>query len=163
MSRSQLAAIAFGVAIILAGGAFALGAPRITLTNAAVRIDYPWPYGVGALAVAVGFGVLALAVRRHAARLALGLVAAVAVLVSLQRLAYHLDADEAGLASHGLMDTTTVRWAQVSRVESGPDVVVVWGGGDTQIRVDTSGFKAEQRAVLDRAIARRVREGKPGN
>ncbi len=161
MNRTQQVTAALGVAAIGVGALFALGGPRITLTNAAVRIDYPWSHGAGALTVAVGLAVVAAAVPRRAARLLFGLLASAALLASLERLAYHLDTDEAGLVSYGLTGTTTVRWAQVTRVESGPSVVVVWGFGDTQIRVDTSGFKAEQRAILDRAIARRVREGKP--
>jgi hypothetical protein len=161
MNRTQLAAASIGLAAISAGAFFALDGPRITLTNAAVRIDYPWPYGAGALAVAVGLALVAAAVPRRAARLVLGLLALAVFLASIERLAYHLDTDEAGLVSYRLTGRTSVRWAQVSRVESGPSIVVVWGFGDTQIRVDTSGFKPEQRAILDRVIARRVREGKP--
>ena len=40
----------------------------------------------------------------------------------------------------------------------GPDVLVIWGHGDAQVRVDTSRFAGDQRAALERALARRIME-----
>ncbi|HEU0104795.1 MAG TPA: hypothetical protein VFT38_01400 [Vicinamibacteria bacterium] len=34
----------------------------------------------------------------------------------------------------------------------------IWGRGDAQIRVDAASFAGDQRAVLDRALARRIVE-----
>ena len=35
---------------------------------------------------------------------------------------------------------------------------MIWGRGDAQIRVDTANFQGDQRAALERALARRIVE-----
>ena len=152
----------FGMATILTGGYFMMGAPRITLVNDAVRVDYPRRLGIAGLVAAAGAALVATALPRRGPRVAVGVVAVAGLLVAVDRLVYRLEAGASGLISHGVLGATRLAWGDVTRVESGPEVVVVWGPGDAQIRVGTASFKPEQRAVLDRAIARRVREGKPG-
>jgi hypothetical protein len=145
-------------AVLLAGLSVAFGAPRITLLNAALRIDHPWTAGAGALAGALGFWLWVLALRPRALRLALGVAGAAAAALGAGLLTYRLEVDDFGLASRSWLGHTVIPWAQVSRVESGPARVVVWGVGDEQVRIDTAGFEGSQRATLDRAIARQVRE-----
>lgn len=145
--------------LLLAGGVWlTLGAPRITLVNAGLHIEYPWRQGAGALAAAAGLGALAFAFAARWARVVLALLALAAVGVALDRLTYRLEADDHGLAARGWLGPTVVPWAEVTRVQSGPALIVVWGNGDAQVRVDTSYFQPHQRASLDRTIARRVRE-----
>lgn len=160
-ARRQLLGIVGAVALA-AGLAFAFGPPRITLLNAALlRIDYPRSQAAAALAASAGALLLALAFSRRWALAAGGVLAALGIFSALERFSYRLDADEAGLLCRRWRQETSVPWREVSRVESGPRVVVVWGRAETQIRVDTSGFRPEQRAALDRTIARRVRESRP--
>lgn len=145
---------------VLAGGAFvSVGAPRLTLLNASVRIEYPWVRVAGSAAAGVGAAVLAAAASRTRSRLAWGALAALGVVSSLERSSFRLEADDRGLVSRGWLSETSVPWAEVSRVETGPDVVVIWGKAKARIRVDTADFDPEQRAALDRTIARRIREG----
>lgn len=86
------------------------------------------------------------------------LLCATSLLLAGQTLSYRLEATADGLVSRGLLGTTRIAWREVSRVEQGPDVIVVWGAGDSQIRIGTSGFRPEQRASLDRTMTRRLRE-----
>jgi hypothetical protein len=151
-----LGAIALGV-----GLAFSFGPPRITLLNAALRIDHPWRHSLAAAVAFGGAAGLAAAARRPLLR---GLAVAAAALLAAQALhlaLFRLEADTAGLRSRGLFGGVGLEWGEVRRVESGPEVVVVWGAGDSQIRVDTSRFEPGQRATFDRTVARRVREAQP--
>jgi hypothetical protein len=46
----------------------------------------------------------------------------------------------------------------VTHVDRGTEALVVWGIGDAQIRIDTARFQGDQRAALERALARRIVE-----
>ena len=159
-TRTRRLALLLPGAALLGGLALAFGAPRITLLNATLRIDHPWTAGVGALAGAAGCVLWALALPPRALRVALGAAGAAATAMGAGLLTYRLEVNDFGLASRSWLGGTVIPWAQVSRVESGPARVVVWGVGDEQVRIDTSGFEGVQRAALDRAIARQVREGR---
>jgi len=147
-----------GLTALAAGVGLALGAPRITLLNAGLRIEYPWPRGAGAVAAAAGLALLAAGLSARWARTVLAIACGVVLLLGVDRLAYRLEADDRALASRSWLGPVVLPWAEVTRVESGARVIVVWGAGDTQVRVDTSAFEPHQRATLDRTIARRVKE-----
>jgi hypothetical protein len=155
-TRARRVALLVAGAVLLAGLALAFRPPRITLLNAAWQVDHPWTAGAGALAAALGFALWAAVLPPRAARVALGLAAAVTAGVGVGRLTYRLEVDDRALASHGWLGSTVIPWGQVSRVESGPSRVVVWGVGDDQVRIDTAGFQPAQRASLDRAVKRLV-------
>jgi hypothetical protein len=136
----------------------ALRSPRLTLLNAALRIDYGWAVGVAALGAALLLGAAAaLAPRRWAT---VGLVAAAAVIagVGSARLRYRLEIQPDGLDSRELTGSTLVPWGEVTHVDRGTEALVIWGRGETQIRVDTASFEGDQRAALERALARRIIE-----
>jgi hypothetical protein len=159
MPGKRLLLVGSGV-LAIAGGAWAsFGSPRITLVNAGLLIEYPWRQGAGGLAAALGLALVALAVPVRWARITTAVLALGAAVLGLDRLTYRLQADDRGLVSRNWLGPTVVSWADVTRVQSGPEVVVVWGNGDAQVRVDTSHFEPQQRASLDRTISRRVREG----
>ncbi len=147
------------VALILLGAIVSMGPPRLTLTNAGLSVEYPWFRGVGALAAALGAALLALAVRRRWPRIAAGVLAALGLAVGAHLLAYRLEADAAGLSSRGLAGRQVVAWPAISRVEGGPGALVVIGADETRIEVDTTDFRPEQRASLERTIARRIHDG----
>jgi hypothetical protein len=130
----------------------ALRSPRLTLLNAALRIDYGWVVGVAALAAAA-----AIAPRRWA-RGALVLFAVTVAGVGGSRLRYRLDVQPDGLNSRELTGSTLVPWGEVTHVDRGTEALVIWGRGETQIRVDTASFEGDQRAALERALARRIIE-----
>ena len=147
--------------LIGAGAIVSMGSPRLTLTNAGLSVEYPWYRGAGALAAALGAALLALAVRRRWPRVAAGVLAAVGLAVGAHLFAYRLEADAAGLSSRGLGGRRVVAWPAVSRVEGGPGAIVVVGADETRIEVDTTDFRPEQRASLERTIARRIRDSTP--
>jgi len=136
----------------------ALRSPRLTLLNAALRIDYGWGVGTAALASAVLLAAAAALVPRRWARAAL-VVGAIAIAgVGSARLRYRLDIEPSGLNSRELTGTTLVPWGEVTHVDRGTEALVVWGRGDSQIRVDTASFEGDQRAAVERALARRIIE-----
>jgi len=153
--------IVASVVLIVAGAIVSMGPPRLTLTNAGLSVEYPWFRGVGALVAALGAGLLAVALRRRWPRIAAGALAVLGLAVGAHLLAYRLEADAAGLSSRGLTGRRTVAWPGVSRVEGGPGTIVVVGSDETRIEVDTTDFRPEQRASLERTIARRIRGTTP--
>jgi hypothetical protein len=147
-----------GAATVVAGAIFAFGAPRLTLLNAGFRVDYPHGRAMAAALAAAGAALLALGLRPRWARACCAAVAVAALAVAAQRISYRLEVDGRGVVSRQWGGRTAVAWSDVSRVESGPARIVVWGGPETRLAVDTSSFRSDQRAALDRAIARRVME-----
>jgi hypothetical protein len=152
-------ATAVAAALLLAGIALSLGPPRFTWVNTGVRIDYAWRHPAGALAASGALFLLASLASRGRLKAACGALAAGVAGFGLHLLVYRVEAGQAAIARRGLLGTSTIPWRDVSRVESGDAVVVVWGKDDRQIRVPTTSFAGEQRAAFDRTIARRVREG----
>ena len=157
MNRSR-ALGALGAALLLAGGFFSSGAPRLTLLNTSLRIEFPASLAAAALVAAVGGALLAWACPWRVGRLLCAALVIGALLGAAHLLRYRLEATDAGIVSRGLLGSTAIAWRDVSRVSQGPDLVFVAGRDSAQIKVDTTDFAPEQRASLERAIARRVRE-----
>jgi len=155
--------IAVGLALVGAGAFLSVGPPELVLLNASLRMQYPWPRGAGALVVMTGLLVLAGALTRLVLRLLCGVAAIGALLVSLHLLRYQLEATDAGLVSHGVLNDTAIAWKEIRKVEQGSDNLLITGPGEASITVDTTDFEPEQRASLERTISRRVREsaGRP--
>jgi len=160
MRRSRVV-FAVGVVVLVLGLVLSWGAPRLTLTNAGIRIHYPWGRGVAAIVGACGAGLLVLASRRTPYRLVWCALSLGVLAFGVDRLRYRIEADGVGIAATGVWPGTRLLWEEVQRVDAGPAVLVLWGSGDSQIRISTSDFRPDQRAVLDRTIARRVRESQP--
>ena len=150
--------IVASVALIVAGAIASMGPPRLTLTNAGLSVEYPWYRGAGALVAAVGAALLVSALQRRWPRIAAGALAALGLAVGAHLLAYRLEADATGISSRGLSARRTVAWPAVARVEGGPGSMVVVGADETRIEIDTTDFRPEQRASLERTIARRIKD-----
>jgi hypothetical protein len=149
-------------AIIFVGGAYASqGPPRLTLLNAGLIVSHAWQHPTGALAAAAGAALLAVVSPRRWARAIFIALAVLSVLVAIHLALYRVDADQAGLASRGLFGGTRIPWGEVVGVDGDASQVVVASKDQSRIRVDTTDFRPEQRATLDRTIARRVRETPP--
>jgi hypothetical protein len=82
----------------------------------------------------------------------------VAATFGASRLSYRVETRADVVYARALGGSTSVPWSEVTRVDRGPELLVVWGRGDTQVRLDTSGFAGDQRAALERALARRIFE-----
>lgn len=160
MTRSR-ALGALGAALLLMGGFFSTGAPRLTLLNTSLRIEFPTSLAAAALAAAAGSALLAWACPWRVGRLLCAALVAGALLGTLHLALYRLDATDAGIVSRGLLGSTAIAWRDVSRVSQGPDLVLIAGRESAEIKVDTTDFAPEQRASLERTIARRVRESAP--
>jgi hypothetical protein len=147
--------------LALAAGAvlpLALRAPRLTLLNTALRIDYHWAVGAAGLASAALLAVAAALAPRWWARAVLIMIALGIAALGGARLRYRLEIGPEGLHSRELTSATTLAWAEVSHVDRGTEAIVIWGRGEAQIRVDTGSFAGDQRAALERALARRILE-----
>jgi hypothetical protein len=144
----------------LAGGAVAsMGAPRLTLLNADVHVAYPWPQPAAALASAAAAAVLAILARRRWTRLAAGAFALAAALAAGHLLLYRVRAGAEVIEARGLLGTERLAWSAIAQVETASGLLLVTGTGGERVRVDTTDFRIEDRAALDRTIARRLRGG----
>jgi hypothetical protein len=161
MTRRRLALL-LGLLFLLAGAVLATGPPRFTWMNLGLRIDYPWPRAAGAIAAAAGAMLLGFLFRRRSLRIVIWVAAAVALGHGLDLLVYRVDAGDATLAERGLLGTTAIAWKDVSRVETGSRALVITDRDEAQIRLRTAAFAPEDRARLERTIARHVREAGAG-
>jgi hypothetical protein len=148
-----------GVVLLLAASALSLAiSPRFTWLNSGLLVAYPARSAAWALAAAAGAAVAGLALTRSALRTLAFALAVIAIGFAGQRFRYRLVAENAGLSEQSLFGSTVFPWKDVTRVESGSQRIVVWGRGEDQIRIEVGSFPAEDRARLDRTLARRVRE-----
>jgi hypothetical protein len=144
---------------LVAGAVASMGAPRMTLLNADLHIAYPWPRPAAALASAAAAAALASMLRLGWARVLAGAFAVAAALAGAHLLLYRVRAGAEGVESRGLLGTDQLSWTAVTQVETGPGLLLLTGRGGERLRVDTTDYRAEDRATLDRTIARRLREG----
>lgn len=156
MNRRQQALTAAGGLAFGAGLAFSFGPPRLTLLNDALRIDYP-PARVAAVGVALAGALVAAAAltRRWPRLLALG-VAMGALVGVVERASYRMDARKDALVARRFFVETAVPWRAVRKVEPSEAALTVWTLEERAVQIDTSEFRPEQRAALERAIARHV-------
>jgi hypothetical protein len=147
--------------MFVAGAYASQGPPRLTLLNAGLSVQHSWSHPAGALGAAAGAILLAALSPRRWARVIFGALATFSVLVAVHLALYRVDADQGGLASRGLLGRTRIPWGEVAGVDGDAGLVVVTGKDQRQIKMDTADFRPDQRATLDRTIARRVRETSP--
>jgi hypothetical protein len=157
----RIALVALGAIVFVAGAYASQGPPRLTLLNAGLSVQHSWSHPLGALAAATGAVLLAAASPRRWARIVFHALSALSVLVAIHLALYRVDADQGGLASRGLLGGTRIPWGEVAGVDGDAGLVVVTSKDQRKISVDTADFRPEQRATLDRTIARRVRESSP--
>jgi Bacterial PH domain len=157
MSFRKLLGLA-GAVLTALGAYYSIGAPRLVLVNAGLQVEYPPARGWAAMVAAVGLAVVALVVRPLALRLVASVAALGVVLVGLHLLLYRLEATASGLVSRGVLGTTAIAWRDIVALDRGGDLLLLTGKNDEVIRVDTTDFQPEQRASLQRTIARHVQE-----
>jgi len=156
---TRRAAVPALLAASVVGAVASMGSPRLTLLNADLHIAYPWTRGVAALACAAAAAGLALTVRMRWARVAAGAFAVAAALAGAHLLRYRVRAGADGIESRGLLGVDRLAWSAIGQVQTGPGLLLLTGSGGESVRVDTTDFRAEDRAALDRTIARRLRGG----
>jgi hypothetical protein len=151
--------------LVLAGAAaaLALGPPRFTWENEGLRVQHPLPQAVGALVAAVALAAAALPLRPRALA-ALGLAAACGLaLLAAQRFAWKVEALGDGLNERTLAGWTRVAWRDVEAVDYREGGVVLRSRGGPTIALATRRFGGEDRARLERTIARRLKEASGAN
>jgi len=147
-----------GATIFVAGVAFAWSrTPRFVWLNSGVHVSHLWPVWAAAVAAALGAGLAAWALKGKP-RIAAIALAVFALASALHLGLYDVGAEDAGLTERGLLGTTRLAWKDVSRVDSGSRWIFVFGKDESRVRIDAASFAAEDRARLDRTIARRVKE-----
>jgi hypothetical protein len=149
------------IALVAVGLWFSFPAPRLLFLNASVVVRYPVRSTVGLLTTAAGVVLLRSALGLRALRILLAFFGGFLVVFAADRYFFRLEAGPLDLTQDGVFGRTRIPWAEVRRVEPGTSIVVLWGRGDAQIRVSTDSFTENERAILDRTIARHVREARP--
>jgi Bacterial PH domain len=152
----RAALVAALLAAVVACAFLSMGAPRLTLQNADLHIAYPWPRATAALGSALAAAGMALVLQRTWARVLAGAFAVAAVLATAHLLLYRVQASAEGIEARTLLGSDRLAWRTITQVETGPGLLLIRGGGGERLRVDTTDFRAEDRAALDRTIARRL-------
>ena len=160
-SRLRISAAAVAALLALAAAVLVRAPMRITLVNATLRIDDHWMRAAGIALAAAAAVAACFAFPRRPHRAVLASAAAVLLVLAASAATAWLEARPDALAAGRYFTRTTVPWTEVSRVEARQDGITVWAASGSAIDFDARRLSGEQRAVLDRTLARRVREG-PG-
>jgi hypothetical protein len=155
--KPRIILIAMAVAAAAGGALGTFVPPRVTLSNTALSIDHPWPVPAGWIAIAAAPLLLAMAVRSRLGRVALALTAVVLLVQAWHAAVYRLEAGATVLEEKQALARLSIPWNQVTQVDSRAQEIAVWGPS-SQILIDTARFSPEQRATIDRTIARHLRE-----
>ncbi len=155
---SRLPAAVLGFVVLCAGAWLSTGPPRITLLNAALRIDYPWPRGTGAAICCLGALALAWAIPRPTLRRVATVLALGPLLIAIHLLVWKLEIATPALSFRGLFGTTTIAWPEVARIDLLAGAIVVDAKNGSRVTIDTTDFAADQRASVERTLARHVAE-----
>ena len=147
------------LALALGAAALSMGAPRLILLNTDVHVAYPWHRPAAALRAAGAAAAAAVVGRRGWARALSAAFALAAALAGAHLLLYRVRAGADGVEARGLLGTERVAWSAIARVENGPGLLLLTRTDGGKVRVDTTDYRAEDRATLDRTIARRLRAG----
>lgn len=149
---------ALGIATAVIGAGLTTTPPRLTMLNSAIEVRYPGTHAAGTWLIAAGLGALAFALPRRPLRIAGTGAALVAAGFGLSSTVYRIEANDTALVAHHALRETRITWPQVTHVESKDASILVQAGAERHIRIDTGALSPDQAAVLDRTIARRVRE-----
>ena len=160
-SRLRISAAAAAALLALAAAVLVRAPMRITLVNATLRIDDHWMRAAGLALAGVAALAAGLAFTRRGPRAGLATTAAALLVLAAGAATAWLEARPDALAAGRYFTRTTVPWTEVSRVEARQDGITVWAASGSAIDFDARRLTGEQRAVLDRTLARRVGAG-PG-
>lgn len=134
------------------------GPLRLTWTNEGVVGAFPWQTIALAAAAAFGLAPALVLVSRPAGRLILALAAAGLVARAGDRAVYRLEAAAAGLTQRTLLGSTALAWRTVSQVTGSARAILVRDEAGASIEIPASLVRPEDRATLERTLARRIRE-----
>jgi hypothetical protein len=151
------------LAFLLAGAAIAggawlswRGAPRLTLTNTGLQFANPAALPLYALVAVAGALVLLAALRRPRFRALAALGAALLLAYAAQLWRFEVVVGPDALSIRGLLTRESVAWAAVRRVDAEGGFLTLEGSGGERVSVATGRLPPEQRASLERAVARQI-------
>jgi hypothetical protein len=144
--------------VAIAVGTLAFGAPRGVWQNDGFHAAHSPTQWVFAVIAAAGASVLALTLRSTRARVPAFLVAAAFSAYALVLGLWQLDVTADRVSLRTLWGTRVVQWAEVARLDTERARVVVWPRAGQPLVIDTAVLTPTDRAPLERAVARRVRE-----
>jgi hypothetical protein len=144
-----------------AATALALGAPRFTWENDGLRVDHPPQQAAAAALASAGVIGATWSARPRAVRAAGFAAAAALVALAAHRLAWRVEAVDAGLRERTVSGWSAIPWSDVEAVEASPAAIQLRGRKGQRLEVATRGFSAEDRTRLERTVARRIREAAP--
>jgi Bacterial PH domain len=147
-----LAALVIAVAVY-----FSLGPPRVLWLNAGLTLAHESGKGVSALVAAAAAAAIAYSAGSRAAQVIAGIAALALAVFGVHLLVYRVDAVEEALSRRTLLGTTRIPWKAVTRVDSTPGHFTAVAD-TTAIRIGTASLSADERAALERTVARRLRE-----
>jgi hypothetical protein len=163
VTRARALAAALAIAALAAAVVLHRAPMKITLANAALRIDDPWARALSfALAATAAVAVAAALPPRRAHRALLGACAAVLLVFAAESASARFEAGPEALAVRRWFVRTAVPWGEVTRVDARQDGVTIWASSGAAVDFDARRLTGEQRAILDRTLARRVREAPAG-
>lgn len=156
-SRAERLLLPFTVALTGLAFIHAPG-PELTLVNDGFVVARRWSAWLPILGAALAWALVA-RWPRAAWHRALGVVLALLLAgIGVDRALDRLRVDGQGLSQRGLLGTRSLSWNEITRVDTGTARLIAWAGDERQVSVSLDRWKPEQRATLERSIARRVRE-----
>jgi hypothetical protein len=147
-----LAAVVVAVAFYVA-----LGPPRVLWLNAGLEIAHEWTHGAAAVLAAAAAAGMAAVVKNRAGQVVAVLGALALGVFAVQRLTYRVDAVQDSLSLRTVLGTTRIPWSAVTRMDAAPTHLTAVSTTGA-IRIGTAGLSADERAALERTVARRIRE-----
>ena len=134
------------------------GPLRLTWTNEGVEASFPWHTLALAASATLSVVPALVLVSRPGGRLILGLAALGLAARAGDRAVYRLEAQAAGLRQRTLLSSRALDWSQVSHMESPLQAILVRDRSGAVIEIPASHLRPEDRATLERTLARRIRE-----
>jgi hypothetical protein len=146
------------VLAVAAGIALLLRSPRLTLANDAIDVGYPLHAVVVPALCALALAGIALLREARRTRILSALLALGLLLAAADSMRFRVGADASGLAVRRLFSQEHMTWDEVSRVESPHRVLILTSAAGRRLVVGTRALSPELHGVLERTIARRLRE-----
>jgi hypothetical protein len=151
------AVLALAALVAAAAFYFSLGPPRVLWLNAGLTLAYEGTKGVSALVAAAAAAGMAFATPKRPAQVVAFLAAAALAVFGAGRLLYRVDAVAEALSVRTILGTTRIPWKAVTRVDTTPGHLTAVAEG-AAIRIATASLSPDERAALERTVARRLRE-----
>jgi hypothetical protein len=145
------------VMVLLVGLWLACGSARLTVLNDAMTVAYPAVHAAGAMVAATAAFALAALTRRRGLRVTAAVVAVGALALAGERIGYRLRAESGALQLRQFGVTTRLPWREIVKLTIEPSGMLVVTADARHIEVD-SGLGADEAAIINRTVARRVRE-----